>query len=60
MVTRSCYATREQSADGVSPYDLIVGRCGEDSTEEEEESDEGTSNSFSFNVFQFSRKDGEI
>ncbi|KAL7369991.1 hypothetical protein ABVT39_015561 [Epinephelus coioides] len=27
MVTRSCYATREQSADGVSPYDLIVGRA---------------------------------
>ncbi|XP_078021893.1 alpha-tectorin-like [Epinephelus lanceolatus] len=60
LVTKSCSAESEEAGVGDSPYSLITDRCGDDSTVEVEGNGVQTSNSFSFNLFQFTGKSGKI
>ncbi|KAL7369980.1 hypothetical protein ABVT39_015043 [Epinephelus coioides] len=60
LVTKSCSAESEEAGQGDSPYDLIADKCGDDSTVEVEGNGVQTSNSFSFNLFQFTGKSGKI
>ncbi|XP_028260823.1 alpha-tectorin-like [Parambassis ranga] len=56
MVTDSCWATDQPSSNGSPRYDLIIGGCANaaDRTVQVERNGAGTSNHFSFNMFQFS------
>ncbi|XP_024143351.1 uncharacterized protein LOC112155730 [Oryzias melastigma] len=58
VVTDSCWATSEDSPNSVPRYDLIRDGCAnaQDGTVSVMGNGEGTSNSFSFNMFEFSGK----
>ncbi|XP_062258103.1 uncharacterized protein LOC133966979 [Platichthys flesus] len=62
VVTDSCWATDQPSPNGTLRYDLIIKGCPNpaDSTVNVKNNGQGTSNSFSFNTFQFSGQDGEV
>lgn len=62
VVTDSCWATNEASSSGSLRYDLIVKGCSNpsDQTVKVEANGLGTSNYFSFNMFQFSGKSGDV
>ncbi|MEQ2196698.1 hypothetical protein XENOCAPTIV_009450, partial [Xenoophorus captivus] len=62
MVTKSCWATNQESDNGSLRYDLIKNGCANpaDPTVTVEGNGEGTSNYFSFNMFQFSGRSGNI
>ncbi|KAL7370027.1 hypothetical protein ABVT39_016779 [Epinephelus coioides] len=60
LVTDSCWATSQPLANDTLRYNLIINGCGNDSTVEVEGNGMGTSNSFSFNVFQFTGHSGDI
>nr|XP_054590338.1 uncharacterized protein LOC107396477 [Nothobranchius furzeri] len=62
LVTESCWATNEASPDGGLRYDLILNSCPNvaDQTVTMQGNGQGTSNYFSFNMFQFSGSSGEI
>uniref|UniRef100_A0A3B3B510 ZP domain-containing protein n=1 Tax=Oryzias melastigma TaxID=30732 RepID=A0A3B3B510_ORYME len=59
VVTDSCWATSEDSPSSVPRYDLIKDGCpnADDGTVSVMGNGEGTSNSFSFNMFEFSGKE---
>uniref|UniRef100_A0A3B3CYR6 ZP domain-containing protein n=1 Tax=Oryzias melastigma TaxID=30732 RepID=A0A3B3CYR6_ORYME len=59
VVTDSCWATSENSPNSVPRYDLIRDGCpnADDGTVNVMGNGEGTSNSFSFNMFEFSGKE---
>uniref|UniRef100_A0A3Q2DAL5 Alpha-tectorin-like n=1 Tax=Cyprinodon variegatus TaxID=28743 RepID=A0A3Q2DAL5_CYPVA len=62
VVTESCWATNQESETGSLRYDLIKNGCANpaDPTVTVEGNGEGTSSYFSFNMFQFSGKSGNI
>uniref|UniRef100_A0A3B4ZZG1 Uncharacterized LOC103368549 n=1 Tax=Stegastes partitus TaxID=144197 RepID=A0A3B4ZZG1_9TELE len=62
VVTDSCWATSEPSANGSLRYDLIIAGCANpaDETVQVEANGRGTSNHFSFKMFQFSGHSGDI
>ncbi|KAM9855728.1 uncharacterized protein ACBR49_001912 [Aulostomus maculatus] len=62
MVTDSCWATNEPTAEASLRYDLINGGCAnpDDHTVMVMDNGLGTSNYFSFNMFQFSGNDGDV
>ncbi|XP_047241748.1 alpha-tectorin-like [Girardinichthys multiradiatus] len=62
MVTKSCWATNQESDNGSLRYELIKNGCANpaDPTVMVEGNGEGTSNYFSFNMFQFSGRSGNI
>ncbi|XP_062287328.1 alpha-tectorin-like [Scomber scombrus] len=62
VVTDSCWATNEKSSTAKLKYDLIVKGCpsSADKTVKVEGNGLGTSNYFSFYMFQFSGKDGDV
>uniref|UniRef100_A0A3Q1IRN5 ZP domain-containing protein n=1 Tax=Anabas testudineus TaxID=64144 RepID=A0A3Q1IRN5_ANATE len=62
VVTDSCWATNEPSANESLRYDLIVNGCPnpDDNTVRVHHNGEGTSNYFSFNMFQFAGTPGDI
>ncbi|XP_044027681.1 uncharacterized protein LOC122864393 [Siniperca chuatsi] len=62
LVTKSCWATNQLSPTDSLRYNLIINGCPnpDDQTVKVEGNGLGTSNSFSFNMFQFSGKSGEI
>ncbi|XP_024143359.1 uromodulin-like [Oryzias melastigma] len=59
VVTDSCWATSEDSPNSTPRYDLIRDGCAnaDDGTVNVMGNGEGTSNSFSFNMFEFSGKE---
>ncbi|XP_037331435.2 alpha-tectorin-like [Pungitius pungitius] len=62
MVTDSCWATTQPSTDSSPRYDLVIAGCPNkaDQTVTVEGNGLGTSNVFSFNVFQFSGETSAI
>jgi len=62
VVTDSCWATNDKSPKGSLRYDLIVKGCSSsaDQTVKVMGNGVGTSNYFSFNMFQFSGKSGDV
>ncbi|CAI5660863.1 unnamed protein product [Oreochromis niloticus] len=62
MVTDSCWATDQPSPDSTPRYDLIINRCANpaDQTVQVKENGLGTSNYFSFNMFEFTGGSGEV
>nr|XP_024657071.1 alpha-tectorin [Maylandia zebra] len=62
MVTDSCRATDQPSPDSTPRYDLIINGCANpaDQTVQVEENGLGTSNYFSFNMFEFTGGSGEV
>ncbi|XP_067380906.1 alpha-tectorin-like isoform X2 [Channa argus] len=62
VVTDSCWATSEPSPNGSLRYDLIINGCANptDQTVKVEGNGLGTSNYFTFNMFQFTGKSGDI
>ncbi|XP_067458894.1 alpha-tectorin-like [Thunnus thynnus] len=62
VVTDSCWATNEASSSGSLRYDLIIKGCSNpaDQTVKVQANGLGTSNYFSFNMFQFSGKSGDV
>uniref|UniRef100_A0A8C9ZER3 ZP domain-containing protein n=1 Tax=Sander lucioperca TaxID=283035 RepID=A0A8C9ZER3_SANLU len=62
IVTDSCWATNQPSPDGSLRYNLIINGCPNpaDHTVKVQGNGLGTSNAFSFNMFQFSGKVGDI
>ncbi|KAF3698203.1 Alpha-tectorin Precursor [Channa argus] len=62
VVTDSCWATSEPSPSGSLRYDLIINGCANptDQTVKVEGNGLGTSNYFTFNLFQFTGKSGDI
>ncbi|XP_021170164.2 alpha-tectorin isoform X1 [Fundulus heteroclitus] len=62
IVTESCWATNQESDNSSLRYDLIKNGCANpvDPTVRVEGNGEGTSNRFSFNMFQFSGRSGNI
>ncbi|KAM9347410.1 uromodulin-like [Symphorus nematophorus] len=62
LVTDSCWATNQPSPSGSLKYDLIISGCPNpaDQTVRVEGNGLGTSNYFSFNMFQFSGKNGDV
>ncbi|XP_060945044.1 alpha-tectorin-like [Limanda limanda] len=62
VVTDSCWATDQPSPNGSLRYDLIIKGCPNpaDSTVKVKNNGQGTSNSFYFNTFKFSAKEGEV
>ncbi|XP_053190748.1 uncharacterized protein LOC128374504 [Scomber japonicus] len=62
VVTDSCWATKEKSPAAKLKYDLIKSGCPDsaDKTVKVESNGEGTTNYFSFNMFQFSGKSGDV
>ncbi|KAK2899438.1 alpha-tectorin-like [Channa argus] len=62
VVTDSCWATSEPSPSGSLRYDLIINGCANptDQTVKVEGNGLGTSNYFTFNMFQFTGKSGDI
>ncbi|XP_039865810.1 LOW QUALITY PROTEIN: pancreatic secretory granule membrane major glycoprotein GP2-like [Simochromis diagramma] len=62
VVTDSCWATDQPSPDSSPRYDLIINGCANpaDQTVQVEENGLGTSNYFSFNMFEFTGGSGEV
>ncbi|XP_053185058.1 uncharacterized protein LOC128368293 [Scomber japonicus] len=61
VVTDSCWATNDKSPTAKLTYDLIKNGCPDsDKTVKVESNGKGTSNYFSFNMFQFSGKSGDV
>ncbi|XP_038591172.1 alpha-tectorin-like [Micropterus salmoides] len=62
VVTDSCWATSESSPDSVPRYELITKGCKNpaDKTVNINGNGVGTSNAFSFNMFEFAGKSSEI
>ncbi|XP_047442036.1 uncharacterized protein LOC125008728 [Mugil cephalus] len=62
VVTDSCWATDQPSPTATQKYDLIIKGCANpaDQTVNVEGNGLGTSNYFSFNLFQFSGNSGDI
>ncbi|XP_053185067.1 uncharacterized protein LOC128368302 [Scomber japonicus] len=62
VVTDSCWATNEKSSTASLKYDLIKNGCPDsaDKTVKVESNGKGTSTYFSFNMFQFSGKSGDV
>uniref|UniRef100_UPI003AACD90B uromodulin-like n=1 Tax=Centroberyx gerrardi TaxID=166262 RepID=UPI003AACD90B len=62
VVTDSCWATNEASSSGSLRYDLITSGCADtdDGTVAVEGNGAGTSNYFSFNMFQFSEQTSDV
>ncbi|KAL7384913.1 hypothetical protein ABVT39_011140 [Epinephelus coioides] len=62
LVTDSCWATDQPSPSGSLRYDLIISGCPNpaDDTVKIEGNGLGTSNSFSFNAFEFSGKNDGV
>ncbi|XP_026011956.1 alpha-tectorin-like [Astatotilapia calliptera] len=62
MVTDSCWATDQPSPDSTPRYDLIINGCANpaDQTVQVKENGLGTSNYFSFNMFEFTGGSGEV
>ncbi|XP_039461615.1 pancreatic secretory granule membrane major glycoprotein GP2-like [Oreochromis aureus] len=62
VVTDSCWATDQPSPDSTPRYDLIINGCANpaDQTVQVEENGLGTSNYFSFNMFQFTGGSGDV
>ncbi|XP_042350087.1 alpha-tectorin-like [Plectropomus leopardus] len=62
LVTHACFATHEESAESTDRYQLITNGCPntDDKTLHVESNGEGHSNYFSFNMFQFSGKSGDV
>jgi len=62
VVTDSCWATNQPLDNSSLRYDLIVGGCSNpaDQTVKLKNNGLGTSNYFSFNMFQFSRKSADV
>ncbi|XP_026225491.1 LOW QUALITY PROTEIN: alpha-tectorin-like [Anabas testudineus] len=62
IVTDSCWATYEPSPDASVRYDLVLNGCPNpaDQTVRVQNNGVGTSNSFSFNMFQFTGSSGDV
>ncbi|XP_023279986.1 alpha-tectorin-like [Seriola lalandi dorsalis] len=62
LVTHSCFATDDPTANSSLRYDLIINGCANpaDQTVTVQSNGEGTYNYFSFNMFQFSGKQGNV
>ncbi|XP_070786265.1 alpha-tectorin-like [Enoplosus armatus] len=62
VVTDSCWATNQASPNGSLRYYLIMNGCANaaDQTVKVEGNGRGTSNHFSFNMFQFSEDSGDV
>ncbi|XP_041841987.1 alpha-tectorin-like [Melanotaenia boesemani] len=62
VVTDSCWATDQESPNSTPRYDLIQNRCANaaDQTVMVEGNGEGTSNYFSFTMFQFIGSSGDV
>ncbi|XP_039892338.1 deleted in malignant brain tumors 1 protein-like [Simochromis diagramma] len=62
VVTDSCWATDQPSPDSTLRYDLIINGCANpaDQTVQVEDNGLGTSNYFSFNMFEFTGGSGEV
>uniref|UniRef100_A0A3B4VDB8 Pancreatic secretory granule membrane major glycoprotein GP2-like n=1 Tax=Seriola dumerili TaxID=41447 RepID=A0A3B4VDB8_SERDU len=62
LVTHSCFATDDPSGNSSLRYDLIINGCANpaDKTVNVQSNGEGTYNYFSFNMFQFSGKQGNV
>ncbi|XP_019210182.1 alpha-tectorin [Oreochromis niloticus] len=62
VVTDSCWATGQASPDSTPRYDLIINGCANpaDQTVQVEDNGLGTSNYFSFNMFQFTGSSGDV
>ncbi|XP_025761708.1 alpha-tectorin isoform X1 [Oreochromis niloticus] len=62
MVTDSCWATDQPSPDSTPRYDLIINGCANpaDQTVQVKGNGLGTSNYFSFNMFEFTGGSGEV
>ncbi|XP_051282972.1 uncharacterized protein LOC127378337 [Dicentrarchus labrax] len=62
VVTDSCWASNDSSPNGTLRYDLVKNGCpnAADKTVMMEGNGVGTSNGFSFNMFEFSGKTGDI
>ncbi|XP_047432790.1 uncharacterized protein LOC125000986 isoform X2 [Mugil cephalus] len=62
MVIDSCWSTEQPSPEGNPKYDLIMRGCPNpaDKTVRMENNGMGTSNYFSFNMFQFSGKSNDV
>uniref|UniRef100_A0AAX7SLX7 ZP domain-containing protein n=1 Tax=Astatotilapia calliptera TaxID=8154 RepID=A0AAX7SLX7_ASTCA len=62
VVTDSCWATDQPSPDSTPRYDLIINGCANpaDQTVQVEDNGLGTSNYFSFSMFQFTGSSGEV
>ncbi|XP_054870910.1 CUB and zona pellucida-like domain-containing protein 1 [Amphiprion ocellaris] len=62
VVTAPCWATNQPSPTGSLRYDLIINGCPNptDETVKMEENGLGTSKYFSFNMFQFTGKTGDV
>ncbi|XP_039461534.1 uncharacterized protein LOC120435699 [Oreochromis aureus] len=62
MVTDSCWGTDQPSPDSTLRYNLIINSCANpaDQTVQVEENGLGTSNYFSFNMFEFTGGSGEV
>ncbi|KAL4008068.1 hypothetical protein ACER0C_001920 [Sarotherodon galilaeus] len=62
VVTDSCWATDQPLPDSTPRYDLIINGCANpaDQTVQVEENGLGTSNYFSFNMFQFTGSSGDV
>ncbi|XP_051284284.1 zonadhesin-like [Dicentrarchus labrax] len=62
VVTDSCWASNDSSPNGTLRYDLVKNGCpnAADKTVMTEGNGVGTSNGFSFNMFEFSGKTGDI
>ncbi|CAJ1064649.1 uncharacterized protein LOC117808825 [Xyrichtys novacula] len=60
MVIDSCWATKEVKPDSSPQYHLITKSCAKDKTVVMDKNGKGTSNSFSFTTFQFSKSTGDV
>ncbi|XP_039865802.1 alpha-tectorin-like isoform X2 [Simochromis diagramma] len=62
VVTDSCWATDQPSPDSSPRYDLIINGCANpaDQTVQVKDNGLGTSNYFSFNMFEFTGGSGEV
>lgn len=62
VVTDSCWATNQPSPSGSLKYDLVIAGCSNpaDQTVKVVNNGLGTSNYFSFSMFQFSGKTGDV
>uniref|UniRef100_A0A3Q2VYC1 Alpha-tectorin-like n=1 Tax=Haplochromis burtoni TaxID=8153 RepID=A0A3Q2VYC1_HAPBU len=62
VVTDSCWATDQPSTNSTPRYDLIINGCANpaDQTVQVKENGLGTSNYFSFSMFQFTGSSGEV
>ncbi|CAI5660862.1 unnamed protein product [Oreochromis niloticus] len=62
VVTDSCWGTDQPSPDSTPRYDLIINGCANpaDQTVQVKGNGKGTSNYFSFNMFEFTGGSGEV